>query len=154
MWLYTQHGFYAIVEDRYDPEYLWVRARQRRDMEILVRDFMDESVKTDEIIHNEDADYPYRLKLPRLIVTTALWNMMNVIDYDSLKKSLSRDSEMLRRYGMYEDVWEATLDLDDAEARPSGRGNPADWRGQWRTPTPVKKRVAKVVKKKTRKRRK
>lgn len=57
MWIFTVNGFFTVIQDRKNPNYVWLRARLREDIE---RNFPGVTVT-----EHPGADYLFRAKLPR-----------------------------------------------------------------------------------------
>lgn len=94
MWLFTQRGFFSIVQHKGNPAVLIVKARVKGDIE----KYWPEAV----IERNEEFDYLYRTNLPREAVEPVILQIVKDINYDSFKGSL----EDKRRYAWYVRVWE------------------------------------------------
>jgi hypothetical protein len=67
MWIFTVNGFFTIIQDRKDANYVWLRARLREDIE---RNFP--GVTAEE---HPGADYLFRVKLPREQVAERLFEL-------------------------------------------------------------------------------
>jgi len=72
MWIVTDKGFFSFVVDRKDPNYLWLRARLREDLE---RNFPGV-----EVTEHPGADYLFRAKVLRTDVAERIAQM--VLDAD------------------------------------------------------------------------
>lgn len=68
MWIFTVNGFFTIIQDRKDPNYVWLRARLREDIE---RNFPGV-----EVTEHPGADYLFRAKLPREQVATRVMELV------------------------------------------------------------------------------
>lgn len=68
MWIVTEYGFFTFVTDRKNPDYLWLRARVREDLE---RNFP--GVKVTE---HPGADYLFRAKVLRKDVADRIAQMV------------------------------------------------------------------------------
>lgn len=84
MWLFTDRGFYSIVQpDGDDPDTLVVRARDRESLEI----FEDDA----RIVELPNRDYPFRVFLPRDYVARWLEDeVLAGITYDNFKDAHTR----------------------------------------------------------------
>lgn len=100
MWLFTKHGFYSVVEDRADPRMLIVRARVRQDLVRLLRD-AGEKKRVRGIRSTRDADYEYRVWLPRSLVAQIAAGAVRAIDYANFKDAFADKS----RKGKLMQVW-------------------------------------------------
>ena len=112
MWIFTNKGFVSIVEDRNDPDYLLIRARIKGDLERLFEDVVNSC--SAEISETPDADYRFRVRLPRELVTRAIQKEVQSVDYDNFKNSY-RDNESVPAahrslcHSHMQDVWGAML---------------------------------------------
>lgn len=84
MWIFAKHGFISVVQDRNDPARLLVRARKREDLENL--DISGDV--TSEISETPDADYRFRIFVPRKAFAAALQRMALAIDYTNFKTAV------------------------------------------------------------------
>lgn len=95
MWIYTQNGFYSIVEDRDDPDRLLVRARVKGDIERLW--------PKSKVTEDAGSDYAFRARLSRNAVQKVLVSEIKAIDYDNFKQRIGdKDPE---REHWYHKVW-------------------------------------------------
>jgi len=60
MWILTVDGFYSAVQDKGDPARIMVRARQKRELETLLKRLDGEDL---EILAWTGSDYAYRVFL-------------------------------------------------------------------------------------------
>lgn len=102
MWLFSQRGFFSIVQHRDKPHILIVKARMRGDIEKYWPDAVIE--------RNEDFDYLYRTELYRHQVEPVILKMIQDVDYASFKGSL----EDKRRYLWYVQLWEVLCLMQEA----------------------------------------
>lgn len=84
MWLFTDHGFFSIVQHKDNPAYLLVRARVKGDIE---RYFPAADVQ-----RTDDADYLYRATIPRAQVMDVVMDVVRNINYTSFKGALKDKS--------------------------------------------------------------
>jgi hypothetical protein len=84
MWIFTVNGFFTFVIDRKDPDYVWLRARLREDLE---RNFP--GVKVDE---HPGADYLFRARISRAELAEHMVRLIAEADVTSHFKD-----EMIRR---------------------------------------------------------
>ena len=120
MWLQTTYGFYSVIEHRDDIDTLMVRARSRDDLVALCdevaagirRDYNKgdaEGFDTESIVYTPDADYAYRLVVPRKAWMEVSLRLMADIDYPNFKNAVSeRDPE---RANLYHDLWLSLLSI-------------------------------------------
>jgi hypothetical protein len=109
MWVFTNKGFFSIVEDRDNADNHLVRARMKGDLERLFKAYGVTKLQVEE---TPDADYRFRVSLHKPVVTNAIGVAVDEIDYDNFKNSY-RDNEKiphtlrsLTHYHMH-DVWSA-----------------------------------------------
>lgn len=106
MWLFAKHGFFSIVMDRDNPDYLLVRARIKGDIENYWPDA--------EIKFTPENDYAYRASIPVNDVAMVLCQMVFDIDYDNYKANIY---DQHRRSYRYADVWQTMALLQDENLR-------------------------------------
>ena len=103
MWVCLNNAFLSIVEHRDNSSLLMVRARRWED---LLNTFPSEE---HDIIVTPDADYPYRLILPRGEVRYWLYEAVDRISYPNFKASVpASDPDRKKFYGQ---VWQAGHDF-------------------------------------------
>lgn len=102
MWLFSQRGFFSIVQHKENPDFLVVKARVKGDIEKYWPDAVIE--------RNEDFDYLYRANIARHAVEPVILKMVEDIDYASFKSSL----EDKRRYSWYVNLWETLCMMQEA----------------------------------------
>tara|TARA_R110002020_G_scaffold191427_1_gene391271 strand:- start:2411 stop:2818 length:408 start_codon:yes stop_codon:yes gene_type:complete len=110
MWVFTNKGFFSIVEDRDNANNHLVRARMKGDLERLFAPYF--AFPKLQVEETPDADYRFRVSLHKSVVTNAIGVAVDEIDYDNFKNSY-RDNEKiphtlrsLTHYHMH-DVWSA-----------------------------------------------
>ncbi len=107
MWLYTSSGFLSVVEDRSDPNKLYVRSRESAVFEDLFKGF--------EVIHTPNADYEWRVHVDKGEFGTILYNEIFNIDYDNFKDHVKVASPHLEY--CYNRVYYATYTLGEDDER-------------------------------------
>jgi hypothetical protein len=115
MWVFTLDGFYSAVVHKDDPELVVVRARKREDL-VSLRKQMAPTHLTLTVLHTPDADYAYRMVMPRQTWSSYLMTTVMDMDYPNFKDAVSR-TQGWRRSALYHDVWAAMMPLqqeDDA----------------------------------------
>ena len=98
MWFGHSNGWLSIVAHRERPDDLLVRARRERHISTFWPDV--------EVVHNPDADYPYRSVIPRTDVAVVVMQYIEGIDYDNFKNSV--DETNLKR--AFERMWAVMYD--------------------------------------------
>jgi hypothetical protein len=94
----------SVVEHRFDPRVLVVRARLKGDLQ----SFFGRNTTVDE---TPDADYRWRTYVSRKKLTNALAKNVEAIDYDNFKDSVVSAP----RHNAYMRVWSAMLEAQFAE---------------------------------------
>lgn len=105
MWLFAKRGFFSIVQDKDDPEYLIVRARVKGDIE---RYWPLSTVE-----RHDDRDYLYRARIDRRLVARGLSVAVDQIDYVNFKTQI----EDKKRSPWYLQVWETMWDMQESFKR-------------------------------------
>jgi len=103
MWILSDRGFVSIVEDRQDPGRLLVRARREGDLEAFL-DCLPDLRPEDKPVHTPDADYAWRVSLPRPMVSATLVKLASEVDYDNFKDAVAA-RQGYSRSRLYHDVW-------------------------------------------------
>lgn len=102
MWLFTQHGFYSIVQK--DDGFFHIRARVRSDLENLLQ-----LVDLKLTIHEwSTADYRYRLLVDLETLLEVIVHLATSLDYSNFKGRIPQREDQCERLGVYHKVW-ATL---------------------------------------------
>lgn len=118
MWLFTQRGFYSIVEDRQKPGNLLVRSRHWGDLANFLPLVSVKGEPRWQIVRTPDADYPYRLSLPRDLVKHAVMQLAGEIDYGNFKDQIHATPDQSGKNRVYMKIWAA---MRDAQIRfPDG----------------------------------
>jgi|Laugrefa1bdmlbdn_1035148.scaffolds.fasta_scaffold42283_1 hypothetical protein len=99
MWLFTRKGLLSIVEHRSDKDLLIVRARQ---MQHLTDNF-PKSIPA----YTPDADYRYRITVPRAWVMSEVSRLVREIDYPNFKDAANPEFKQV-----YSEIWATGLKLE------------------------------------------
>lgn len=113
MWVFTNAGFFSVVEkpeDR-DAGTLTVRSRVKADLDALREQFMPELGPT---IKGVGTDYAFRAKISREAFSEGMKRVGEAIHYDNFKNEISA-KQSHRRANIYSKVWTALLPLEDEE---------------------------------------
>lgn len=108
MWIYLNDAMLSIVAHRTQPDDLLVRARVAGDLERAFPHLAGEAVET------PDADYRYRIIVPRGDVAQMLADAACNIDYDNFKASIPPADQA--RHGAYLACWSAMRALQTASS--------------------------------------
>ncbi len=113
MWLFTKHGFFSIVQDKDDEDYLLVRSRVKGDIESLIEDYSDYKSRARDLAVQEtkNSDYRYRIRLSRKTASDLLAKAILDIDYTNYKAAVHMvDQRRSEYYGM---IWAIMADMQD-----------------------------------------
>jgi len=110
MWVFTNKGFFSIVEDRNDSTKLLVRSRIKGDLERVFDDAIEHCGAF--ITETPNADYRFRVFLPKEMVVAEIAREVSEIDYGNFKNSFADNDDLpspLRAVMKYHmsDVWSA-----------------------------------------------
>jgi hypothetical protein len=111
MWVFDTRGFYSVVQNRDDPTTVLVRCRDREDAQRLA-DWLSEDDLPIEVHHTPDADYAYRMVVPRLLFGNYLMSAVMDLDYGNFKDRV-HEVQGQARADVYLDVWATLLDLQE-----------------------------------------
>lgn len=118
MWLFTEYGFFSIVEkpeDGSDPskKMLTVRARVRSDLDEFCRRC---GMAPSEIVEVTHADYRYRVRAERNAIIGQLAEAVHNVDYDNFKSRVA-EIQGQARAACYHKVWDVVQRLQVARLR-------------------------------------
>jgi hypothetical protein len=119
MWVFTRSGFFSVVKKPgCAPDELEVRARCRRDLEVLQK---QTGVKS-KILANAGTDYPFRIPMRREIWAKFLADEAMEIEYANFKDEVlfgNRETPRRRRHrhDVYFEVWRALLSLSETPGK-------------------------------------
>src|SRR4051812_36506166 len=103
MWLLTPRGFYSVVADREQPDWLLVRARARDDLESLA-----ELVSGLAIEYTPERDYAWRTRMTRRNWEQLAALLGSEIDYPNFKNAVAA-AQGPERAAIYGRVWSTLL---------------------------------------------
>ena len=98
MWLLTQTGFVSAVRHVEENDRLIVRARDTESLRGL-----SEAAET-QIQATPEADYPYRVELPRAVFSEWLTEQVDTLDYTDYKSRVT-ESRGFHYAGVLHEVW-------------------------------------------------
>jgi hypothetical protein len=104
MWIFHTEGLLSIVEDRNDKGFLMVRARKS---EHITKVFSRALPK-----YTPNADYHWRVSLPRHEVALVIAQSLDDINYDNFKNAANPQLQ-----AVYHDVWADGLRLENVSER-------------------------------------
>lgn len=99
MWLFTNKGFFSVVQKNGD-KYLTVRSRVKQDLE----NFLCFYLKKEYPIQETSTDYQFRIRVPRSEFNFVMKAVVNEIDYDNFKDSVKR-LQGKDREEIYTEIW-------------------------------------------------
>lgn len=117
VWIFKNDAFVSLVEDRDDEDYLWVRGRIPGDVERFLGLTGAEGFSVER---TPNADYLFRLKVPRDVVAMAIVDGAKCIDYPNFKNSIPTGKAGDRRHDFYLKVWNAMMAYQRAVTPKSG----------------------------------
>jgi hypothetical protein len=115
MWLFCKQGFFSVVRHSHRPGHLLVRARLRQDIDNLARLLAQETGQPCAPLVTPEADYRYRLEVPREDFARALVKLVEDLDYPNFKLAVHGDPARDRAYGR---VWSIMGELQEDEVFP------------------------------------
>lgn len=123
MWLFTRYGFFSAVCARQgdgsgqpvDPTRMMVRARRREHLESLLQRFGDRLSVSPAIQESKNADYRYRIFMPKAEWAALLTAITNDVDYDNFKDAAHEQLDGTTAGRAYThaltDVWDVMYEL-------------------------------------------
>jgi hypothetical protein len=100
MWVFTTIGFYSAVAS--SPGTVMVRARDKTHLEVLIEKHLSSKP---EIITSPNADYRYRIIVPKTDWITAMIGLTTDVDYSNFKDETHRIQGQNVYVEALHDVW-------------------------------------------------
>lgn len=97
MWIASTDGFISIVQHRELPDMLMVRARVRKDLLSLF--------KEEQIIETLDADYRFRVLVPKKEMAVLVAQKILDLDYPNFKSKVARIPSQKDKLTVYHEIW-------------------------------------------------
>jgi hypothetical protein len=113
MWLFTTTGFFTVVNHNKQENTLIVRARVKKDLKDLKRDYMPELSK---ITFHLDYDYPYRSMISHEDFGKGMAKLVMDINYEKFKTEVGR-RQGFARSSLYTSVWSKMIDVEVDKSR-------------------------------------
>lgn len=89
MWIFCKLGFFSAVQHRDKTDTLLVRGRFGGDLERLLDSLSpEERASCSPVTETPDADYLYRLEMPKRVFAKAVGEIAGEIDYGNFKSSV------------------------------------------------------------------
>jgi hypothetical protein len=101
MWLYTQSGFVSVVQHSRKHDHVVVRARSAQHIQELQRRYPLWLAGVAPL-QDDDADYRYRITVPKAMWAGAAQAMMLDIDYCDFKRHMRNSSFIALLHDVYE----------------------------------------------------
>lgn len=105
MWVFTDRGFYSVVQDSEDAEQFVVRARAKGDLTAL-KEFIPDM----RVVVLPYSDYEYRIYVRKEAWMVVLMALTGSIDYVNFKDAV-KAKQGKRRARIYGTVWAVCLDI-------------------------------------------
>ena len=102
MWIFSKHGYFAIVRDYNDKNIYWLRARLKPDLENIVKLI---KLENPEIISKDYADYKFRIKLSKKEYLAFMEKIGNELDYSNFKNMMDDNTEQRHKIFAYYEVY-------------------------------------------------
>lgn len=99
MWVFSQYGFYSIVEKQ--SGVFQVRSRSREDLENLIR----HSGMYFAVIDTPQGDYSHRIEITRSELDFIFETLAQSVDYPNFKDKVAKTKQK-SRLKMFHDIWE------------------------------------------------
>jgi hypothetical protein len=109
MWVFTLDGFFSAVAHTEDSAMLLIRARDEGDIKRL-RDALLDYDTVPDIEHTPNADYAWRMVVPREVFGVYLQDTANELVYPNFKQAV-HDRYGYARAHLYGRVWLTMLGL-------------------------------------------
>lgn len=104
MWLFCRQGFFSAVEHRDDKDMILLRARFGGDLEKLLSSCGGANYMP-TIEHTPEADYAYRVAVPRTLWREIVAQVAEEIDSDNFKNSVHEGHGSARDEAYMECWW-------------------------------------------------
>lgn len=89
MWIFCKLGFFSAVQHRDKPDTLLVRGRFSGDLDRLHRSLSSEDRELcSPVTETPNADYLYRMEMPKRVFAKAVGEIAGEIDYGNFKDSV------------------------------------------------------------------
>lgn len=111
MWIFTKHGFFSVVAVRGLKATVMVRARAREDIDAFAKHYVP-GPYANVVESAPEADYPYRLVMPRQTFTEAMALATEDIDYSNFKAEVDR-RQGRARHDIYTEIWAIMNGLEE-----------------------------------------
>jgi len=124
MWIFSEVGFFSVVEDWEDKNFVWVRARWKKDLENIRKLKVWKAYKQRKpaIKATPERDYPFRVRMLKEDWARCLSELGEGINYGNFKGAVM-DQDPVREQ-VYMKVWSIMRNA----ASPEKKNEP--WEGE------------------------
>jgi hypothetical protein len=88
MWIFTKNGFISAVVNNDAPNSILVRARKEADLRAFVGHTHSKLKLAEKILHTPNADYAWRVAMPRGQFERAVSGEAEQVDYPNFKAAV------------------------------------------------------------------
>lgn len=117
MWIFSKIGFFSVVEHKDDPDLVMVRARYKEDIDRLHHAIMDFSKVDLPVERTLNADYYFRMTIPKMTWARIMEAVAADIDYTNFKNAVHHMEPGVRAKA-YMEVWDAMRRSQDVAFDP------------------------------------
>lgn len=115
MWVFTNFGFYSVVQHNKKPNNFLIRARSKDDLIRLILSYGEIlNLSAKDIIVNDSADYRYRVEVDKSAWSNVISKISEDIDYYNFKDSV-KDNLGSYRANLCHQVWDVMYELQESE---------------------------------------
>ena len=102
MWIFTKHGFFSAVQNKFDANLIHVRARYEGDLERLCKTYGVEP----KVVRTPEGDYPLRMDFDRQKWGEILKGEGEAVDYTKFKPAVHDGTIRDRAYmSVFNTMW-------------------------------------------------
>ena len=121
MWIFCKLGFFSAVQHRDKPDTLLVRGRFGGDLDRLLDSLPpEERASCSPVTETPDADYLYRLEMPKRVFAKAVGEIAGEIDYSNFKSSVHEGGSP--RDAAYMGCWSELRTGQEIQAKAKHQG--------------------------------
>ncbi len=105
MWIFTKNGFISAVVNKDEPNSILVRARKEGDLRAFVAHTHSRLRLETKIVHTPDADYAWRVAMPRTQFERAVAGEAEAVDYPNFKNAVGTHYPDRRLVQILSNLW-------------------------------------------------
>ena len=122
MWIFCKLGFFSAVQHRDKPDTLLVRGRFGGDLDRLLKSLSPEDREfCSPVTETPNADYLYRMEIPKRVFAKAVEEIAEEIDYGNFKDSV-HEGYSSPRDAAYMGCWAELRHGQEIQAKTMHRG--------------------------------